>query len=63
MADIRANRWVSEEWNKRHNRAPPFAYRGCDAAIALPGGPGTLNRNIDDWNLMIVDALPPKRLS
>jgi hypothetical protein len=34
----------------------------CDAAIALPGGPGTLTEVALTWNLMIINSLPPKPL-
>ncbi len=36
--------------------------KGCDAAVALPGGPGTLTEIALSWNLMIVDAMPLKLL-
>lgn len=35
----------------------------CDAAIALPGGPGTLTEIALMWNLMIVESLPPRPLT
>ena len=35
---------------------------GCDAAIALPGGAGTLTEISLMWNLMIVESLPPRPL-
>lgn len=35
---------------------------GCDAAIALPGGPGTLTEISLMWNLMIVESLPRRPL-
>jgi predicted Rossmann-fold nucleotide-binding protein len=34
----------------------------CDAAIALPGGPGTLTEIALTWNLMIVESLPRRPL-
>jgi len=34
----------------------------CDAAIALPGGPGTLTEIALTWNLMVVDSIPNKPL-
>jgi predicted Rossmann-fold nucleotide-binding protein len=34
----------------------------CDAAIALPGGPGTLTEIALTWNLMIVRTMPQKPL-
>ena len=36
--------------------------RTCDAAIALPGGPGTLTEIALTWNLMIVHSIPAKPL-
>ena len=59
----RANPWVKEE-----RRFPTLEARlselvhACDAAIALPGGPGTLAEIALTWNLMIVDAMPGKPL-
>jgi hypothetical protein len=35
---------------------------GCDAAIALPGGAGTLAEISLMWNLMIVESLPRRPL-
>jgi hypothetical protein len=34
----------------------------CDAAIALPGGVGTLAEILLLWNLLIIQAIPPKPL-
>jgi len=54
---IRANDWVKEE-----RKTGTLLERlralidGCDAAIALPGGPGTLAEIALTWNLMIIDA-------
>ena len=59
----KANRWVIEEI-----RAETLVARLdklieiCDAAIALPGGPGTLTEIALMWNLMIIQAIPPKKL-
>ena len=36
--------------------------QGCDAAIALPGGAGTLTGVSLMWNLMIVASLPRRPL-
>ena len=58
-----ANAWVKEE-----RKAGTLLERlgelitVCDAAIALPGGPGTLAEISLMWNLMIIQALPQKRL-
>src|SRR5512143_776713 len=60
---VKANPWVKEE-----RRFPTLEGRlnelvhACDAALALPGGPGTLTEIALTWNLMIVDAMPRKPL-
>ena len=59
----RANAWVKEErrfatLQERLNEL----ILACDAAIALPGGPGTLAEISMTWNLMIVDSIPHKPL-
>ncbi len=59
----KANPWVKEErhfatMQERLNEL----VRACEAAIALPGGPGTLTEISLTWNLMIVDSMPPKPL-
>jgi uncharacterized protein (TIGR00730 family) len=61
--NTRANPWVKEErkfetLNERLNEL----VTACDAAIALPGGPGTLTEITLFWNLLIIDALPPRPL-
>jgi uncharacterized protein (TIGR00730 family) len=60
---VKANAWVQEE---RHfatlqERLNELVL-ACDAAIALPGGPGTLTEISMSWNLMIVNSMPPKPL-
>ncbi len=60
---IKPNGWVQEErrfatLQERLNEL----VRACDAAIALPGGPGTLTEIAMTWNLMIVHAIPRKLL-
>jgi uncharacterized protein (TIGR00730 family) len=60
---VKANRWVREE---RHfvtmqERLNELVH-ACDAALALPGGPGTLTEIALTWNLMIVDSMPRKPL-
>ena len=56
------NRWVQEEWKKETLLERLEALiSGCKAAMALPGGPGTLTEIALTWNLMIVgrvDRLP-----
>lgn len=58
-----ANPWVKEErrfetLNERLNEL----ISACDAAIALPGGPGTLTEITLFWNLLVIEALPPRPL-
>jgi uncharacterized protein (TIGR00725 family) len=52
------NRWVREEWKHETLLARLEALiSSCDAAMALPGGPGTLTEIALTWNLMIVGGL------
>ena len=57
------NQWVKEE-----RRMKTLFHRlqglieGCDAAIALSGGAGTLTEVSLMWNLMIVESLPRRPL-
>jgi uncharacterized protein (TIGR00730 family) len=60
---VRPNAWVQEErrfatLQERLNEL----ILACNAAIALPGGPGTLTEIALTWNLMIVNSIPPKPL-
>lgn len=57
------NEWVKEERRKKTlmDRLAALV-EGCDAAIALPGGPGTLTEISLMWNLMIIESLPKKPL-
>jgi uncharacterized protein (TIGR00730 family) len=57
------NPWVKEERRKKSlfERLQALI-EGCDAAIALPGGAGTLAEISLMWNLMIVESLPPRPL-
>jgi uncharacterized protein (TIGR00725 family) len=60
---IRANKWVMEEWKKDTLLQRLQALiEGCDVALALPGGPGTLTEISLMWNLMIIGSLPRKPL-
>jgi uncharacterized protein (TIGR00730 family) len=60
---MKVNPWVMEEI-----RLPGlmdrigYLIKNCDAAIALPGGPGTLAEISVMWNLMIISAIPAKPL-
>lgn len=55
---IIANHWVKEEWKKETliERLQALI-ENCDAALALPGGPGTLTEISLTWNLMIIGVL------
>jgi uncharacterized protein (TIGR00725 family) len=58
-----ANAWVKEEW-----RRPTLQGRlmtlidHCEAALALPGGVGTLLEVCMMWNRLIIKAIPPRPL-
>ena len=58
------NQWVKEERRKKSliERLQGLI-EGCDAAIALPGGAGTLAEISLMWNLMIVESLPRRPLT
>jgi uncharacterized protein (TIGR00730 family) len=60
---VKPNAWVQEErrFATLQERLDELI-RACDAAIALPGGPGTLAEVALTWNLMIVRSIPPKPL-
>lgn len=60
---VRANEWVKEErrFATLQERLNELVL-ACEAAIALPGGPGTLTEIALSWNLMIVASMPPKPL-
>ena len=60
----KANAWVKEEIKKKTLfERLQVLIESCDAAIALPGGPGTLTEISLMWNLMIVESLPPRPLT
>jgi len=55
---VGVNRWVKEERKyKTLMERLKALVEECDAAIALPGGPGTLTEIALTWNLMIVESL------
>ena len=60
---VGVNAWVAEEW-KRDSLMERLQtlIQECDAALALPGGPGTLTEICLYWNLMIIAAMPPRPL-
>lgn len=54
---VGANRWVKEEIRRKTLiERLQVLVEECDAAIALPGGPGTLAEISLLWNLMIVES-------
>jgi uncharacterized protein (TIGR00730 family) len=55
---VKANAWVKEEKRRKTLLERLQALiEGSDAAIALPGGPGTLTEIALAWNLMIIGSL------
>jgi uncharacterized protein (TIGR00730 family) len=60
---IAANQWVKEELRKETllDRLQGLI-ESCDAALALPGGPGTLTEISLMWNLMIIGGLEKRPL-
>ena len=60
---VKASAWVKEERRKKTLiERLQVLIEGCDAAIALPGGVGTLTEISLMWNLMIVESLPRRPL-
>lgn len=59
----KANAWVKEERRKKTliERLQTII-EACDAAMALPGGAGTLTEISLMWNLMIIESLPRRPL-
>jgi uncharacterized protein (TIGR00725 family) len=54
---VKANAWVKEEIRKKTlMERLQVLVEECDAAIALPGGAGTLTEIALAWNLMIVES-------
>ncbi len=55
-------------WVQKELRVPTFRERlhilidSCEAALALPGGPGTLTEISLTWNQLIVQSIPIKPL-
>lgn len=60
---VEPNQWVIEERRYPTLRQRLYALmEQCDAAIALPGGPGTLTEIAMMWNHLLTTALPAKPL-
>jgi len=57
------NAWVQEEWRyaSLHERMIALI-QGSAAAIALPGGPGTLAELSLMWTLLLTGAISPRAL-
>ena len=60
---IKANRWITEEWSYAtlSERLTALIKRS-DAAIALPGGIGTLAEILMAWNHLAIQAITPRPL-
>jgi uncharacterized protein (TIGR00730 family) len=60
---ISINKWVHEEIRCKTLQERVFVLIDqCDAAIALPGGIGTLTEIAMLWNHMVIDAVKKKKL-
>ena len=60
---VKANPWVGEDWHYATLQQRVFALiENCDAALALPGGIGTLAEIMLTWNLLLTHVLPPRPL-
>ncbi len=58
-----SNAWVIEEIRFPSLRQRLFALiEECDAALALPGGPGTLAEIAIMWNHLLIGAISPRPL-
>jgi uncharacterized protein (TIGR00730 family) len=59
----RANAWVLEEMRFSSLRERLFALiDNCDAALALPGGAGTLAEIAVMWSHLLTSSIPPRPL-
>jgi len=55
---VKPNQWVKEEWRRDSLlERLQVLVEECDAAIALPGGIGTLTEISLLWNLMVVESI------
>lgn len=60
---VKPNAWITEEQRFPLLRERLMALiENCDAALALPGGPGTLTEISTMWNHLITSAIPPRPL-
>jgi uncharacterized protein (TIGR00730 family) len=61
---VKMNQWAKEERrNKTLIERLQGLIKGCDAAIALAGGAGTLAEVALMWNLMSTQSMPPRPLT
>ncbi len=60
---VAPNPWVQEEWRAATliDRLRLLITR-AEAALALPGGPGTLTEVALFWNHLVIQAIPPRPL-
>ncbi|MCJ7625884.1 MAG: LOG family protein [Anaerolineaceae bacterium] len=59
----RPNKWIEEEWRCKTLRERLWTLiENCDAAIALPGGAGTLAEITLLWNHLLIGAIQPRAL-
>jgi len=60
---VSPNAWVQEELRFTHlHQRLITLIESCDAALALPGGPGTLAEIAMMWNLLLTHSIPPRQL-
>ena len=60
---IAPNQWVTEEWRcKTFRERLDKLVEACDAAIALPGGLGTMVEISLTWNHLVIQTINPKPL-
>ncbi len=60
---IGPNQWVTEEWRcKTFRERLDKLVEFCDAAIALPGGLGTMVEIGLTWNHLVIQTIDPKPL-
>jgi uncharacterized protein (TIGR00730 family) len=60
---VKANPWVKEEWRcQTLDERLVRLMDSCQAAIALPGGVGTLVEIVLLWNRMLIQATPARPL-
>lgn len=61
--DRKPNAYLDEEWRYETLQERLFALiQRCDAAIAMPGGVGTLAEITTMWNEMIIQSIPQRPL-